>query len=105
MYKTKDIPLKELKTVTIANQEEIRSLTGSELDLVKAWQTIRKASDDFSKADLKAQKADELLYQILYPTKEKETPETTNISETIRIQEKERARALALLELELILAA
>lgn len=104
MYKTKDVTKKQLEAVKIANQDEIKSLTGSKLNPVKAWQVIKDASDGFKTKDAKAQEADALLFQILYPDS-KRKPKTETSNETLRIQEQERARALALLELELQIAA
>ena len=103
MYKTKDITPQELKALAIKNQDEILELTGSKLDPVKAWEVIKNNSQNFTKADLKAQEADSLLYQILHPGKK--SKKESKSKETILIQEKERARALALLELELLIAA
>ncbi len=98
MYKTKTIPGKILKTIQIANQDEIKELTGSKLELDKAWELIKNRSENFTKEDLKVKEADQLLYQIVYPSKTK-TSESNR--ELIIIKEKERARALVLLELEL----
>ncbi|WP_010520455.1 hypothetical protein [Aquimarina agarivorans] len=104
MYKTKAITKKELQAVSIKNQEEITELTGCKLDLFNAWGLIKSTSKNFTVADLKAQEADALLYEIVNPGKKKKTKPNSN-SELIRLQEKERARALELLELELLIAA
>lgn len=103
MYKTKDFTPKELKKVSITNQKEIKELTGSTLDLVKAWEVIRNNSGHFQKADDKALEADALLYEIYQKSSKTTKPKETQ--ELLHIQEQERARALALLELELQIAA
>jgi len=104
MYKTKDITKKELQAVKVANQDEIEDLTGSKLDPIKAWEVIKRASDNFTKPDEKAKEADELLAKILKPNM-KSSKKADDGKEIIRLQEKERARALELLELELLIAA
>lgn len=104
MYKTKEITKKDLQAIKVANQDEIEDLTGSKLDPFKAWEVIKRASDNFSKADEKAQEADILLYEMLNPDVKK-SKKPKDDKEIIRLQEKERARALELLELELLIAA
>lgn len=104
MYKTKDVTKKQLEGIKISNQTEIEELTGSKLNPIKAWDVIKDASNGFKTKDAKAQEADALLFQILYPDS-KSKPKQKDIAETLRIQEQERARALALLELELLIAA
>ncbi|WP_197709258.1 hypothetical protein [Nonlabens agnitus] len=81
MYKTKDISKAELKALAIKNQDEIVALTGSELDPVKAWEVIKQASDNFTKSDLKAQEADELLFEMLYPDEKSNTGEIYTMSD------------------------
>jgi hypothetical protein len=104
MYKTKDITKKELQAINVVNQDEIKDLTGSKLDPMKAWEVIKRTSDNFKIADEKAQEADALLFEILNP-KIKKSKKKNDTNEIIRLQEKERARALELLELELLIAA
>ncbi len=104
MYKTKDLPKEQLKQIGITNQKEIKELTGSPLNLVKAWEVIRNNSSHFEKADEKALEADKLLYEIYQNGTKNKKPKTTS-KELLRIQEQERARSLALLELELQIAA
>ncbi len=104
MYKTKNTTQQDLKALEIKNQEDILELTGSKLDTVKAWEVIKSASENFSNSDLKAQEADALLYEMLYPKTKQKTSKDSN-KEIIRLKEKERARALELLELELLIAA
>ena len=81
MYKTKDITKADLKALAIKNQDEIVALTGSELDPVKAWEVIKQASDNFTKSDLKAQEADELLFEMLYPDEKSNTGEIYTMSD------------------------
>lgn len=81
MYKTKDISKAELKALAIKNQDEIVALTGSELDPVKAWEVIKQASDNFTKSDLKAQEADALLFEMLYPDEKSNTGEIYTMSD------------------------
>lgn len=104
MYKTKNIIKQELKALSIKNQDEIKELTGSKLDPVKAWEVIKSTSENFSKSDLKAQEADALLYEMLQPKAKKEKDKKDS-NEITRLKEKERSRALELLELELLTAA
>lgn len=104
MYKTKAITKKELQAIKIANQEDIEALTGSPLDPVKAWEVIKRTSENFNISDEKALEADALLFEILNPEIKASKP-TKDSKEIIRLQEKERARALELLELELLIAA
>lgn len=104
MYKTKDVTQKQLQALKVVNQDEIEDLTGSKLNPVKAWEVIKEASGNFKNKDAKAQEADALLFEMLHP-EVKKVKRTTDNSETIRLQEKERARALELLELELLIAA
>lgn len=81
MYKTKDFSKAELKALAIKNQDEIVALTGSELDPVQAWEVIKQASDNFTKSDLKAQEADALLFEMLYPDEKSNTGEIYTMSD------------------------
>ena len=104
MYKTKDVTQKQLQALKVVNQDEIEDLTGSKLNPVKAWEVIKEASDNFKNKDAKAQEADVLLFEMLYP-EVKPDQQIPDQQEIIRLKEKERARALELLELELLIAA
>lgn len=99
MYTTKAITKEVLKKTVISNQDEIKALTGSELNLINAMETIKKESGNYTKENAKALEADKLLYQVVHPS-EKNKPSDLEKNK-IEIQEKERARALLLLELEL----
>ncbi|WP_027395063.1 hypothetical protein [Aquimarina latercula] len=110
MYKTKDTKVKELKTVEIQNQEEILVRTKKKLDPLQAFEVIKNQSNGFSKADVKAQEADELLHRLLNRDAKSTSGDTSNKKSTtkkelsveeIRIQERERARAIELLEVEI----
>lgn len=110
MYKTKDVKVKDLKAVVILNQEEIQARTKRKLDPIQAFEVIKNESKSFSKADLKAQEADELLYQLLnrdtlgateIASKKKVAAKKELSVAEIQIQARARARTLELLELEL----
>ncbi|WP_062062769.1 hypothetical protein [Aquimarina longa] len=110
MYKTKDTKVKYLKSVEIQHQEEILARTKRKLDPVQAFEVIKNESKGFSKADVKAQEADELLYQLLNrdvkgisrtTSKKRGTIKKELSVEEIQIQARARARTIELLELEL----
>ena len=113
MYKTKDTLLNDLKGIDIRNQEIIIEKTGRKLDPVQAYEVIKEASANFSKADPKVAEADALLYQLLHRDKQAQDTSQTQPKpsekkkkkavtvEEIQIQERERARKLKLLKLKL----
>lgn len=115
MYKTKDTSVNDLKGIVIRNQDIIIEKTGRKLDPVQAYEIIKEASSNFSKADPKVVEADALLHQLLQrdkqaqhspqtpPKRSEEQKKKAVTVEEIQIQERERARKLKLLKLKLTL--
>lgn len=105
MYKTAAITKQQLQAITIKNQSEIFRLMGSKLNLISAWEQIKRLSNNFKKKVTEALEADALLYAILNPNKkEKKLPKKQQINKVqiqMAIREKERARKIKILQLEL----
>lgn len=99
MYNTQHISQSALNAITVPNAKEVKLLTGEEFNPVYIHDQIKRASDNFSKKDDKAIKADRLLYSLL------NGKTTTDIETILKIQEMDRLRMIALLELELLIAA
>ncbi|WP_025741934.1 hypothetical protein [Aquimarina pacifica] len=64
MYKTKKLTHKELRNVTLHNQDYIRQYTQGELDLVAVHELIKQRSKDFTIPNAKAERADAYLWAI-----------------------------------------
>jgi hypothetical protein len=101
MYQLATINIKQLPAVKIRNQQKILELTGSKLDLITAYEVIKKETKNFTEKNDKAQQADALYSELLKMNGI--AVENTEGSEKIRVKEQERARAIALMELELSL--
>ena len=101
MYKIKEINPEVLDTIEIKNQSEIVRVTGEKLDLKKAYEIIRKESNDFTEENEKALKADTLFAELLqrYGVLSKDAN-----TDDLELQEQEQLAILSLLELELKLA-
>jgi hypothetical protein len=100
-YQIANVNVNKLPPVTIKNQERIIELTGSKLDLIYAYDIIRKEANDFTEDNEKAVQAD-AMYMELLKTHGVAVKESTE-RERIQVRERERLRALALIELELSL--
>jgi len=103
MYKTEHININDLKAIKIKNQREILRLLGSKLNLVTAWEEVKRLSNNFKNKVAEALQADALLYELLKPTKQVETQET-NDQIRIRIRKRKRARKIKIVALELEMA-
>lgn len=100
MYKTENINIDDLKAIKIINQREILRLLGSKLNLVTAWEEVKRLSNNFKNKVAEALQADALLYELLKPKKQVKAKETKDQAR-IRIREKERTRKIKILALEL----
>ncbi len=110
MYQISQVNPDALKQLRIDHQEKIREITGEPLDPQKAWQLIKKASNNFTEADPQAKEADVLFAQLLKKNGLQLVGDESGSSnaanqEQIRIRERERARAIEILKLKLQLAA
>jgi hypothetical protein len=111
MYHIVNVSPEDLSKIKITNQQKIRDLTGSDLDLQKAFEVIKAESKGFTEENEKAKEADKLLLDLLNKNKvnlpEKEAQAKRSDGEEndrLRLREKERMRMLSLLELELQLS-
>lgn len=110
MYQIVELSPEAIKKVRITNQEKIRYLTGSELDLLKAFELIKAESKAFTEENEKAMEADKLLFELLKKNniegsdKSQQRKKSNEKDAYLRLRERERLRMLALLELELQLS-
>ena len=100
MYKTQNVTLDDLKSVTIKNQREILRLLGSKLSLEAAWEEVKRVSNNFTKKVKEAILADSLLFELIKSKKQSKVKETHDQAR-IRIRERERLRKIKVLALEL----
>jgi hypothetical protein len=105
MYQIENITPNELSKVKIKNQDRITELTGSKLDLQKAYEVIKDETKGFKEKNEKALQADELFAELLKLNGISTTRSSKEKDNQIKLKEQERTRALKLLELELQLAA
>ena len=108
MYEIATIQPKELKKVKIRKQGEIMKATGLRLDLAKAYEEMKKETNNFSLDVEEAKKVDLLFHQLLQKNgieKGKSTVPKKKEMDTLQMRERERVRTLELLELELELEA
>lgn len=108
MYKTSGIKPDSLPSIPIEKQELIKEVTGEKLDLEVARQLIELNSKGFTEPNEKAQKADQLLTDLLAKTQAPaKAPKETQQEATarIRIQKEAKTRKLKLIKLKLKIAA